>query len=83
MPATLMEDNAAPETSVSSDVSLRAKAIIQQAGVATTDIHCEVSGQSLALFGCVRSFYEKQVAQESVRKFFGIREVSNQLLVRS
>ncbi|MEP3478157.1 MAG: BON domain-containing protein [Fuerstiella sp.] len=83
MSATFMEDNAVLPTPTYCDLAVQVKAVIRQAGVATTDLECEVHGQSLALYGRVGSFYEKQVAQESIRKTFGILEVSNQLRVRS
>ena len=56
---------------------------IRQAGVTGNDLRCEVSGGILTLFGFVRSFYEKQVAQEVVRESSGVQRVSNQLVVRS
>ena len=45
------------------------------------DFSCETSGGCVVLKGTVPSFYQKQMAQESLRSVEGISEILNELEV--
>ena len=45
------------------------------------DIQCEIIDQDVVLKGSVRTYYEKQMAQEALRKVTGVRSVLNELTV--
>ena len=45
------------------------------------DVRYEIIDQDVLLKGCVRTFYQKQMAQESLRKVNGIRRIVNELNV--
>lgn len=45
------------------------------------EIQCEIVDDDVILKGCVRSYYQKQMAQESLRKIEGIRRITNELAV--
>lgn len=47
-----------------------------------TDIRCEVDNGQVLLKGCVSSFYQKQMAQEWLRKVDGVSAIINELRVR-
>ena len=49
------------------------------------DIRCEIVDEDIVILkGCVRTYYQKQMAQESLRKLEGIRRIANELdVVRS
>lgn len=44
-------------------------------------IRVELDGDAVVLRGTVRSYYQKQVAQESVRSIDGVRRIRNELEV--
>ena len=44
-------------------------------------IRVEFDGEAVVLRGTVRSYYQKQVAQESVRSIEGVRRIRNELEV--
>lgn len=46
-------------------------------------IHCKIIEQDVILIGCVKTYYQKQMAQESLRKIDGIRRIRNELDVVS
>ena len=45
------------------------------------DVCCEVMDEDVTLKGSVRSYYQKQMAQESLRNVPGIRRILNELSV--
>ena len=45
------------------------------------DIRCEIVDDDVVLKGCVRTYYQKQMAQESLRKVRGIKRITNELAV--
>ena len=45
------------------------------------DVQCEINDQDVVLKGSVRTYYQKQMAQESLRKVGGIRSIVNELNV--
>ena len=45
--------------------------------LAGSSVKIRMSGDAVLLSGTVRSWYEKQNIQESIRKFTGHREISN------
>jgi len=49
--------------------------------LAGRDVRCEIIEQDAILFGYVKTFYQKQMAQESLRKVEGIRKIRNELQV--
>lgn len=45
-------------------------------------IQCEIVDEdTVILKGCVKTYYQKQMAQESLRKLNGIRRIANELAV--
>jgi osmotically-inducible protein OsmY len=49
--------------------------------VGRNDVHFEIINQDVVLKGSVKTYYQKQMAQESLRKVAGIGQISNQLAV--
>ncbi len=49
--------------------------------LARREVHCHAEEDCLVLRGRVRSFFEKQVAQEVLRRLDGVREIRNELEV--
>ena len=45
------------------------------------NIRCEIVDEDVVLKGSVKTYYQKQMAQESLRKITGIRRVMNELSV--
>ena len=45
------------------------------------DVQYEIIDRDVLLKGCVRTYYQKQMAQESLRKIDGIRRIVNELNV--
>ena len=46
-------------------------------------IECEIDDQTVILRGRVATYYQKQMAQESIRKLSGLRRITNELAVVS
>lgn len=46
-----------------------------------SEIQCEVIDANVVLTGRVRSYYQKQMAQESIRIIEGIKRIRNELAV--
>ncbi len=51
--------------------------------LAYREVYCQADSGRLILRGCVRSFFEKQIAQEILRRIEGVGEIHNELEVRS
>lgn len=49
--------------------------------LAGRDIRCEIVDADVTLKGIVRSYYQKQMAQESLRRIGGIHRISNEIAV--
>ena len=49
--------------------------------VGLRDVQFEIDQQDVILKGAVKTYYQKQMAQESLRGVQGIRAISNQLTV--
>ena len=49
--------------------------------LANQKIQCKIEQEQVVLTGSVNSYYEKQVAQESVSRVNGVCQVDNQLTV--
>ena len=45
------------------------------------NLRIEMSDEGVVLRGVVRSYYQKQIAQESIRSIEGVRQVRNELQV--
>ncbi len=45
------------------------------------DVRCEIVDQDVVLKGSVRTYYQKQMAQESLRNISGVRRIMNELEV--
>lgn len=56
--------------------------VIREAGVAIDDLACIFRDGQLRLSGSVKSYFEKQLAQESVRNLPGLSLIQNELQVR-
>ena len=54
----------------------------ERTGLVAGRVSCELSGDTLFLRGCVTSYYQKQLAQEAVKKVDGVRGVINDVEVR-
>lgn len=48
----------------------------------TAELCCEIIGGDLVISGRVRSYYHKQIAQETLRPLAGHRRIRNELIVR-
>lgn len=51
--------------------------------LAKKNLRCETSEGHVVLRGTVRSFFQKQMAQESVKQLDGIRSIENRLEVEN
>ncbi len=51
--------------------------------LARREVYCHTEEGRVILRGWVRSFFEKQLAQEVLRRIEGVREICNELEVRS
>ncbi|MFH1302727.1 MAG: BON domain-containing protein [Planctomycetota bacterium] len=49
--------------------------------IASQNVQYEIEQEQVFLTGIVNSYYEKQVAQESVSRVKGVRQVHNRLIV--
>tara|TARA_R110002095_G_scaffold212584_3_gene202016 strand:- start:55 stop:321 length:267 start_codon:yes stop_codon:yes gene_type:complete len=49
--------------------------------IANQNVQYEIEQEEVVLTGIVKSYYEKQVAQESVSRVKGVRQVHNRLIV--
>lgn len=60
----------------------RASSILRQdPRLAHREIYCHAEAGRLILRGWVRSFFEKQLVQEALRRLDGVREIHNQVQV--
>lgn len=50
--------------------------------LANREVHCQAETGGVILRGWVRSFFEKQLAQEILRRIEGVGEIHNELEVR-
>jgi len=44
-------------------------------------MHIETSGDNVAIYGTAQTFFEKQMAQEAIRKIDGVQAIDNCLEV--
>ncbi len=51
--------------------------------LALRKLHCQTSGSEVVLRGCVSSSDIKQLAQSMVKSACGMREVTNEIVVRA
>lgn len=64
------------------DIEEKAISILnREPRLARREVHCHAEEDRLILRGWVRSFFEKQVAQEVLRRLEGVREICNELEV--
>jgi len=56
--------------------------VIREAGVAIDNIACSFRDGQLRISGHVRSYFEKQLAQEAIRNLPGLSLIQNDLKVR-
>ncbi len=49
--------------------------------LANRDLRFETADGQVTLRGSVRTYYEKQMAQESLRRIDGIQQINNELVV--
>jgi len=59
------------------------KAIVHSPYVSRRNLCCETQGRRVTLRGRVGSFFQKQMAQEAVRRIDGVEEIENLLEVHS
>lgn len=55
---------------------------IQEAGIACSMLSCDFQNGYLTIRGAVKSYFEKQLAQEAVRQLPGVSRIHNELNVR-
>ena len=48
----------------------------------TRNLHLETDQGRVTMRGVVRSYYQKQMAQEALRRVDGVNEICNELVVR-
>ena len=51
--------------------------------LALRNLHCQTSGSEVVLRGCVSSFDIKQLAHSMVKSACGMREITNEIIVRA
>ncbi len=49
--------------------------------VSRRKLQCEFVDEDLVLRGTVKTYYQKQMAQESLRKINGVRRIINELVI--
>ncbi|WP_298865614.1 BON domain-containing protein [uncultured Gimesia sp.] len=59
------------------------RAISNSIRVSNQNVQYKIEQEQVILTGSVSSYYEKQVAQESVCRVKGVRQVHNQLIVEA
>ena len=80
----LQEQRSAMATTTQQDVATRATAVLAESSVSDLrHIRVDKSAGKLQLSGKVRSFYHKQLAQETVRTVAGGMQVVNHVHVSS
>jgi osmotically-inducible protein OsmY len=73
-----LESTAAPHIDLKSIV---ASALERSANISGRKLRFEVHEDGVVLRGVVRSYYHKQMAQESIRSIEGISRITNQIEV--
>jgi len=58
-------------------------ALLRNSTFAGRNLRFEVHGDGVILRGVVRSYYHKQLAQESLRQIAGLRNITNEIEVVS
>ena len=56
-------------------------ALIKQAGVPQKNLRFEASDGRVTLHGTVHSYYQKQMAQEALRRLEGVQTIDNKIEV--
>lgn len=77
-----MENNTCAPESFASITDQLQQVIVQHPHLKQRSVRCDSVDGTVTLRGSVRSYFEKQMAQEAVRRVEGIRLVSNHLEVR-
>lgn len=82
MEATLTNSPARENTTSETPLLAQVRGALSKShGLSPRQVHVAANGNKVRLEGTVRSFYQKQMAQELVRRIDGVESVENELQV--